>query len=175
MKKQKLIIGSRVLVNFKPSYYRGDGTSGYGTYVGYDRSTKKYKVEMDEQVGIQHHEVKRDKISGGKYLSDKNKTYHNAVAYVDREQIVVINKVRLSSNKSIIKINSKSEFEKIRPKLKVCDRLKFLNDITIWKITDIYDSDKSYYIDLSTSGDGWITLIIDKKTNKVNTWEGFDL
>jgi len=43
----QLRIGVRVLVTFTPSYYRGDGTSEYGTYIGYDKKDKKYKVRMD--------------------------------------------------------------------------------------------------------------------------------
>ena len=168
MINQKLVIGSRVFVRFKSSYYRGDGSSGYGSYMGYDKKLKKYKVLMEDKVGIPHQKIKKDKNTNRPYLSETHKTYENAVAYVDREQIEVVKKVS-----SAILINSKEDFEKIRPKLKVGNKLKFANDPSIWNVDDVYDTKDSWYFDLITSGDGWITLIINKKTNKVSFWEGF--
>ena len=47
---------------------------------------------MEDKVSIPHHKVKRDKISGNKYLSETHRTNENAVAYVNRDQIIIVGK-----------------------------------------------------------------------------------
>lgn len=90
MKEKQLRKGIRVLVKFNSDYYRGDGSEDYGTYVGYDRKSGKYMINMYNKVAIPHNQVKIDKNTSRPYLSETHRTYENAIAYVNRENIFII-------------------------------------------------------------------------------------